>query len=125
MVLFNSTVELSATSTETVLIPVKAEKDWEAIDLSVLPVAAATVAYTDIQQGLQWAPEDADWVTQGWSVLPRGRYEAEVLVGPARRRVAGGPTGTSRTPVNHWLWLEIRAGDEVVRRPVCTLRITR
>jgi hypothetical protein len=125
MVLFNSTVELSATSTETVLIPVKAEKDWEAIDLSVLPVAAATVAYTDIQQGLQWAPEDADWVTQGWSVLPRGRYEAEVLVGPAGSLVPAGPTGTARTPVNHWLWLEIRAGDEVVRRPVCTLRITR
>jgi hypothetical protein len=74
---------------------------------------------------VKYVPAEADYVDQSWSILPTGRYEVEVLVGPGSGLVPAGPTGTGTAAVRHQLWIEVVSGDETVRRHAAMLAITR
>jgi hypothetical protein len=119
-------VRLSAVSTETILVPARATNDGLPIELSVLSVRAALVAVSDIEALVKFVPDDDDWEDQTWSILPSGRYEIEVLLGPnSGGLVPAGPSGSATTAVRYQVWTEVRSGDEIVRRHAFNLSVTR
>lgn len=86
-------MEIAATSTEYVHIPVAATVNGVSVDLGTPPKVAFLTGAAN--------PADADWLSGEWS-----DGTARILIGPE-----GG--ATELDPGTYWTWVTWSAGDEV------------